>query len=86
MPKWTSNIADIKKLSKLPDYVSTWAGKDVELDLGGSMPISGTLLLSRIGNNGGQGGTRSYYGSVGLRTEDGDVEIDFLDILQTHPA
>lgn len=86
MPKWTSDIAEIRKLSQLPEYVAMWAGKDVELDLGGSIPISGTLLLSRVGNNGGEGGTWSYYGSVGIRTVDGDAEVDFLDIVQTRPA
>jgi hypothetical protein len=83
MTKLTSNINDIIKLSTLDDYISTWVGKQVELYLGTATPITGTVLLSLKGDNDGQGRRWSFGGSVILRMTDEDVEIDFLDIVQT---
>jgi hypothetical protein len=43
--------------------------------------FSGHLVRDHVGNNARKGGRWTYYGSILLHTEHGEVEIDYLDIV-----
>jgi len=37
-------------------------------------------LPARVGNNAGQGGRWQYYGTIVVRTDNEDIEVDYLDV------
>jgi hypothetical protein len=45
----------------------------------------GQLVRDQVGNNARKGGRWAYYGTVVLLTDDGEVEIDYLDIVLIEP-
>ena len=81
MPRWTSDIDEVRKISELPDFIKTYGFKNCRVVLAGSaMTIEGRILPARVGNNAGAGGRWMYYGTVAIRTPDEDIEVDFLDV------
>ena len=83
MPKWTSEIEEIRKLSELPGFIEKYGLKNCRVFLAESAtPIEGRVLPARVGNNAGAGGRWKHYGSIAIRLENEDVEVDFLDVVR----
>ena len=81
MPRWTSNFDEIKKLSTLPDFWERFGLERCRIHLTNSVvSIEGVVLPARVGNTAGIGGRWEYYGSIVIRTDDDDIEVDFLDV------
>ena len=51
----------------------------------GQKTYAGQLVRDHVGNNARKGGRWAYYGAVVLLTDDGEVEIDYLDIVLVEP-
>lgn len=84
MPRWTSDIADIRKISGLVEFLEEWGFKEASVELEGGARIEGIILPGRAGNNAGEGGRWSYYGCIVIRMDKEDVEVDFLDVVTAH--
>ena len=81
MPRWTSDIGEIRKLAGLPDFIRDYGFKNCRVFLEGSVtPLEGMVLPARGGNNAGEGGRWEYYGSIAVRTPEEDIEVDYLDV------
>jgi hypothetical protein len=64
------------RLHPSPDLLVTTAGKKT---------YAGQLVRDHVGNNAQKGGRWFYYGAVVLLTDEGEVEIDYLDIVLIEP-
>ena len=83
MPRWTSDIGEVEKISKLPDFFGEYGFKNCRVSLtGGVAPIEGLVMSPSFGNNAGVGGGWMYYGSIPIRTPNEVIEVDFLDVEQ----
>ena len=81
MPRWTGDISEVEKLSKLQDFINKYGLKNCRVFLSNSsMHLEGLVLPARTGNNAGEGGRWQYYGSIAVRTPNEDIEVDFLDV------
>ena len=81
MPRWTSDVDEVRRISKLPDFINTYGFKNCRVVLaGGTVTIEGQILPARGGNNAGAGGRWMYYGTIVIRTPNKDIEVDFLDV------
>jgi hypothetical protein len=58
---------------------------DLRVTTVGQKAYVGLLVRDHVGNNGRKGGRLAYYGSVVLLTDEGEVEIDYLDIVLIEP-
>ena len=85
MPEWTQTIGDIQKIAGLMDFLDQWMGKEASVELTSGVRLQGVILPGRVGNNAGAGGRWAYYASIAIRTENEDVEVDFLDVVAAHP-
>ena len=58
---------------------------DLQVTTAGWKTYAGQLVRDHVGSNARKGGHLAYYGSVVLLTDDGEVEIDYLDIATIEP-
>ena len=81
MLRWTNDIGEIRKIAGLLRFVNEYGFKECRVFLTDSVtPIIGCVLPARVGNNAGNGGRWMYYGSIVIRTENEDIEVDFLNL------
>src|SRR5256885_451714 len=88
MPKWTRDWNDerhsVRVRVELFEAIR-W-GMNLRVTLKDGRSVDGLWLSSKFENNGGGDGAWSYCSSLSLRTEDWDLELDFLDIERICPA
>jgi len=58
---------------------------DLRVTTAGQKTYTGQLLRDHVGNNARKGGRWAYYGVLVLLTGEGEVEIDYLDIVLIEP-
>jgi hypothetical protein len=58
---------------------------DLRVTTAGQKTYVGQLVRDHVGNNARKGGRWAYYGAVVLLTDEGEVEIDYLDIVLIEP-
>jgi hypothetical protein len=58
---------------------------DLRVTTAGRKTYVGRLVRDHVGSNARKGGSLAYYGSVVLLTDQGEVEIDYLDIVLIEP-
>ena len=81
MPRWTSDTDEVRRISRLPDFIEKYGFKNCRVILtGGATTLEGLVLPGRVGNNAGAGDRWMYYGTIAVRTPEEDIEVDFLDI------
>lgn len=81
MPRWTSDIDEVRRISQLPEFIKTYGFKNCRIVLtDGATTFEGQILPARTGNNAGAGGQWMYFGTIVVRTPDKDIEVDFLDV------
>lgn len=79
MGKWTSDPAEIKKISKFSQQLSGLSIVKVTLDDGTA--IEGVRRTLTVGNNGGAGGGWAYYGNFDIETHSRRLlNIDLCDV------
>ncbi len=85
MPRSTNDPAEIKRLTDLSDVVERYLGKQVRLILNDGTSVEGVFDGFSAGNNGGAGGQWSYRGSIKIRTDGEEREVDYLDVADILP-
>jgi hypothetical protein len=88
MPKWTQDWNDerhsVRVRVELFEAIR-W-GMNLRVILKDRRSAEGLWISSKSENNGGEDGVWSYYSALSFRTEDWDLQLDFLDIENLCPG
>jgi hypothetical protein len=82
MPRWTNSRNDEFQIVRANEefFKVVELGGNVRALLKDGRTVEGRWIGNHMGNNAGEGGQWHYYGSVTIRTDAWDIEVDLLDI------
>ena len=84
MPRKATSLAEFDQIDRVRTLLRGFRlhpSPDLQVTTAGQKTYTGQLVRDHVGNNGRKGGRWSYYGTVVLLTDNGEVEIDYLDIV-----
>lgn len=79
MFRWTETTEENVRLSDFSDFVTEFSGWPVLVIMNDGRKLRGMFRQTRSGNNAGLG-RWSYYAGFTLETEEGEIEVDYLDV------
>jgi hypothetical protein len=77
MLRWTQNHAEELHISTFADFVGDYATRPIDITLKNGVIVRGIFYAPSAGNTHGHA---PYYAGFTLTTDQGDVEIDYLDV------
>ena len=88
MPRKATSPAEFDQIDRVRTLLRGFRlhpSPDLRVTTASQKTYTGQLVRDHVGNNARKGGQWAYYGAVVLLTGDGEVEIDYLDIVLVEP-
>jgi hypothetical protein len=88
MPRKATSPAEFEQVARIRSLLGNLRlhpSPDLHVTTAGQKTYRGQLVRDQVGNNARKGGRWAYYGTVVLLTQEGEVEIDYLDIVLVEP-
>lgn len=88
MPRKATSPVEFEQIARVRTLlrgVRLFPSPDLRVITASQKTYAGQLMRDQVGNNARKGGQWSYYGAIVLLTGEGEVEIDYLDIVWVEP-
>ena len=88
MPRKATSPAEFDQIDRVRTLLRGFRlhpSPNLKVTTAGKKTYVGQLVRDHVGSNARKGGRLAYYGSVVLLTNEGEVEIDYLDIVLVEP-
>ena len=88
MPRKATSPAEFDQIDRVRTLLRSFRlhpSPDLRVTTAGQKTYTGQLVRDHVGNNARKGGRWAYYGALVLLTGEGEVEIDYLDIVLIEP-
>jgi hypothetical protein len=88
MPRKAYSLAEFDQIDRVRMLLRNFRlhpSPDLLVTTAGQKTYTGRLVRDQVGSNARKGGRWAYYGAVVLLTGEGEVEIDYLDIVLIEP-
>ena len=88
MPRKATSPAEFDQIDRVRTLLRGFRlhpSPNLQVTTAGKKTYVGQLVRDHVGSNARKGGRLAYYGSVALLTDEGEVEIDYLDIVTIEP-
>ena len=88
MPRKATSPSEFEQIARVRTLLrnfSLYPSPELRITTATQKTYAGQLMRDHVGSNARKGTRLTYYGAVVLLTEDGEVEIDYLDIVWVEP-
>jgi hypothetical protein len=88
MPRKATSLVEFDQIDRVRTLLRGFRlhpSPDLRVTTAGQKTYTGQLVRDHVGNNARKGGRWAYYGALVLLTGEGEVEIDYLDIVLIEP-
>ena len=89
MPRKATSPAEFEQIARVRALLRgfrLFPSPDLRVTTATQKTYAGKLVRDHVGNNACKGGRWIYYGTIVLLTAEGEVKIDYLDIVWVEPG